>query len=73
MTNDTANEPNALHDEIIGYLRSTRAWVREAEEMAPREAAEMLDGVIRTIGTALAHERQGERYAALSVLRKASE
>lgn len=59
----------ALYTEAIAHIRRTRTWVREAEEMAPREAASMLDTLAATLETARELMKQGGIEAALSFLR----
>ena len=58
-----------LYSEAIAHIRRTRVWVRDAEEMAPREAASMLDTLAATLETARELMKQGGIDAALSFLR----
>ncbi len=64
------NHLRRLYSEALACVRRTRKWVRVAEEMAPREAAQMLDGLGNAMQSAYAKHLTGDHDGALAILRK---
>lgn len=57
-----------VHADILERFKRTRKQVREAEEMAPREAAQLLDGLRSMLASVFAHVEAGRYDEAVAEL-----
>jgi hypothetical protein len=58
-----------VHKEILERFKRERKWVRAAEEMAPREAAELVDSLRGVLAVAFEHTEAGRFDDAIASLR----